>query len=680
MRRLVKRRQAICTASPFTAAIVAVAESWLYKGGVLCYIQDRTLRVLDLHQSGSTETVVDVRSLLREAVGETRNRRRYKLQLLHYADGLVTCLYSRARESWLLVFDVPGRRLLSVSPALESSYKVFVRNDANFLYYGTHSEFGEDGYRRWVLMSYNIRNDEWLDQKVHLMDMVGCDIGQSICFEIIDGYFYGLSNQTSFEVDEVDWTSYYHCFCFPVGNPRPQETRRSIRENMWRRQHAEGPLDDRWSFIRLLKNEETGELQILESRKEWLAGSSSSQRTYYTTDLSLGSKMKDDCAKESQTEATNATATFAPPSTFTANNSSYGNTSTTHPDSASLASAPRVRTDFTLPTKITTRPRNPYKTHIGDDALTALLFTFSKCPVRSYHAASQTFLDLVDDPSATTAPQLKLRAGARHAVPASSLPPRSPAFDTSLPHTERIPLLYKDSGANEILFWPPTPEGVDSGALELLGRVVSPPSHVGNVHGTWDERSFVYSTGSDANGLQAVVFLGFDPAIKLQGVQKWGEHESSRHGAAREEQEGEEKEEEEAEASTLSNVQQEETPMQGKVCEEPFRNAEEAAHNIKGKEVAVMYEADDFAATWATEEAPSPQTIMGYSSGEDDLGIDARWVCSSPDMLHMQQPHDSAEGELQWAWELPAMYQEICFGFNGLPDFTQQRNIYATTD
>ncbi|KAJ4396002.1 hypothetical protein N0V93_000218 [Gnomoniopsis smithogilvyi] len=672
VRRLVKRRQAIRAAAPYTAAIVAVAESWLYKGGVLCYIQDRTLRVLDLHRAGTTETVLDLRSLLREEFGENRQRKRYKLRLLHYAEGLLTCLHTRARESWLIVLHVPGRRVMSVSPTLESTHKIFVRNDTKFLYYGTQSEYGEDGHRRWVLMSYNICQDEWLDQKIHLMDMVGSDIDQSICFEIIDGHFYGLSNQTSFEVDEVDWTSFYHCFCFPVGNSSPSETQRSIRDKMWRRQHAEGPIDDRWSFLRLIKNEETGKLQILESRKEWLRGRSSSQRTYYTTDLALGPTLKADNDEEGQT----GVPSNAPESTAIPNNPThsmgYSSTNDAPPDSARLTSGTRVRNDFTLPTKLTTRPRDPHKTHIGDDASTALLFTFSKCPVRSYHAASQTFLDLVEDPFAAK-PQLKLRAGARHALPASALSPDSPAFDKDLPHTERIKHLYKDSGANEIVFWPPKPEGPDAGALNLLEGIMNPPSHMGNVHGTWDERSCVYSTGSNADGVQALIFLGFDPAIKLRGLQEWDRYEGWCESATKQHEDG---------VSTVSNVQ--DMLLHTDVCGEPGFEANEACRDKehKGKEVAKLHEADDFAAMWATEDNSSPQTMIEYSSGGEELGGDenATWSCSSPiDMPHLQQPHlhESAEGEAQWARVLPAMYQEICFGFNGLPDFTNHSKINA---
>ncbi|KAF3761082.1 hypothetical protein M406DRAFT_283015, partial [Cryphonectria parasitica EP155] len=487
LRRLVQRRQAIRAAAPFTAAILAVAESWLYSGGVLCHILDRTLRVLDVYGSQSEETVFDIRSLLHKKLPQPRGRRRYKFELLHYAEGFVSCLYSRSRpysESFLVVLKVPEGSLVTTRP-LESTCKLFVRNNADFLYFGTHSEIGEDGFRRWVLTNYDINGGQWARNKIHLIDMVGSDIGQSLCFEIIDGYFYGLSNQTSFEVNEVDWTSYYHCFRFPVDRPRQELTDRADKKQMWRRQHADGPIDDRWSFVRLVKNEETGQIQILESRKEWLDKRSSSQRAYYTTDIIWKSKRDDN-----QSNDTEATA-----------GAGAGASSKTH-------------------------LRNPYKTHIGDDSSASVMITLSKCHIRSYHYESQAFLDLVDNPhpdDLSSKARLQLRSGSRQLRPAAQLGPDSPGHDKTLPHTARIMHLYKNDGKNTITLWPPTPEegeqaGADAAGLEKLGKIINPPSHTGNVKGVWDERSFVYSVGSNADGVQAIVFVGFDPSLKLKGL------------------------------------------------------------------------------------------------------------------------------------------------------------------
>lgn len=63
---------------------------------------------------------------------------------------------------------------------------------------------------------------------------------------------------------------------------------------MWIRQHQEGPIDDRWTSLRLEENESTGELRIVEARKEWYLGSSKSQRTYYTTGIVFPEPLKND--------------------------------------------------------------------------------------------------------------------------------------------------------------------------------------------------------------------------------------------------------------------------------------------------------------------------------------------------------------------------------------------------
>lgn len=49
---------------------------------------------------------------------------------------------------------------------------------------------------------------------------------------------------------------------------------------------------------------------------------------------------------------------------------------------------------------------------------------------------------------------------------------------------------------------------------------MNPPSHLGNVEGTADERSLVYVTGNE-NQPSAIVFINFDPAISLQGLAEW---------------------------------------------------------------------------------------------------------------------------------------------------------------
>lgn len=688
LRRIYKRRQALSSAAPFTAAIVAVAESWIYANGTLCHILERTLRILDLHKSSGEETVIDIRTLLDEAVTESRSARKYKLQILQYAEGIVSLVYTHTRplvESWLIVLSVEGGCKLLTTKALDTTYKLFVRNDSNYLYFGTHSEFGEDGFRRWVLNGYDIRRNRWFEQKVHLLDMVGSDIGQSIAFEIIGGMFYGLSSQASFEVDEVDWKSFYYCFRFPVAAPRPKETERSIKERMWRRQHAEGPIDDRWSFIRLLRDDrDPKKLQVLEARKEWLNGQSSGRRNYYTTELVFPQK-------EANTEDAGGNNIEANPNNV-GGGVTMNPTTTIVPDTEDCT--------FNLPQNPEFRTRCPLTTHPGDDASTALMFTRSKCFVRSYHQSSQTFLDLVDNPSPQdpNIPRLQLRVGSRQLRPKEDLLREPAAMDTNLPHTERIKHMYRDEGENRITCWPPDDPDearADPAALVDLQRIINPPSHIGNVKGAWDDRSIIYSTGH-ADGMQALVFISFDPATRLQGLREWGGESAS------------------PDFPSGKGFGEGVDDTAGEPAEDDFWSE---GGSVKGKDVAVEPEEnlqDDASfppltegfQNWSREASSSFEwaaEITGQAqesyNEEEEVSDPATGSPSSSDSVRASSPTPAAgpssadastavlptvheescrsrtsAPELvsmcDWAQKQPAMYREIAFGFNKLPNFS----------
>jgi hypothetical protein len=76
----------------------------------------------------------------------------------------------------------------------------------------------------------------------------------------------------------------------------------------------------------------------------------------------------------------------------------------------------------------------------------------------------------------------------------------------------------------EIKFWPAAQNPDASYAdehVDAIYRLMNPPSHLGNVEGTADERSMVYVTGAYGEP-QALIFIAFDPAIKLAGLKRWG--------------------------------------------------------------------------------------------------------------------------------------------------------------
>ncbi|QSZ33272.1 hypothetical protein DSL72_002860 [Monilinia vaccinii-corymbosi] len=541
LRRVSKRRQAFATANPYSVATIGFGEEYLYCKGVLCYTLDDKLRVLNLHDSARHEIVVGIPRMLSSATSEIARNTRGVFQVLYYSDNIISCLYEASgleANSWLIAFSIGTREILVVRE-LDSTERIFVRHDGKYLYYGTHSEVGTDNHKKWVIYGYAFTQREWFDQKVHLSDMVGSEIGSNICFEFHDGYFYALSNQTSFEVEEIDWTSSYHCIRFPLASPFKDLIEKTENQSMWRRQHEEGPIDDRWTNLRLDRDESTGELRIIESRKEWYHGASRSQRTCYTTPIIFPTQHHDmhdgpycpaDATISSTTTVSSTTVQAGPSSAMTTQSSNledYENYSnrdlSEYPDDPIL----RLLRKDDNPHYMPLRTRLPQFTHPDNDGSSSLTFTLAKSRVRYYHSSSSTFLDLVDDSLPTDwqgKQRLRLRASSRKIGPPLVYAPNNPSKAGLLrPQPadigEALDQMYRQS---DITYWPPAqdPE-VANVALDELYKLLNPPTHLGNVEGTADERSLVYVTGGYGGPL-AIIFVSFDPTIKLTGLKRWG--------------------------------------------------------------------------------------------------------------------------------------------------------------
>ncbi|KAK0719580.1 hypothetical protein B0H67DRAFT_485618 [Lasiosphaeris hirsuta] len=507
LRRLVKRREAVASVSPYLAAIVAVAESWIYENGVLCHITERELRILDLHHSQSSELLVDIRELLASAIPESRKSKRFKFRLLYFSNDIISCLYQTTKPrpaNYLVVFNAKEQRVLEAH-LLDASFKIFVRNNDKFLFYGTYSPDGPDGVRCWVIRGFQLPQGSkpgvWFKQKLDLPEAIGSDIGSTISFEILNDpvegdHFYGVSSQASLEDEEVDWMSYYTCFRFPLNSENAfQKIEHAPRKQLWRRWHVEGPIDDRWTFLRLFKDEATSELRIVESRKEWLARNSSARRTYYTTKVVFGGGS----GEKFQSSSIDASLS----------------------ETIRLAAASKCHE----PDLMKAPPRDPDLVHPGDDNSTELMFTLSKSPIRCYHPSSQTFVDLVDDPPSFGLTQrVRIRGGSRRRWTPDEQEERS-----RLPAARRQPLELSPDTFDQVLadvykheavmLWPPDQDpSVPDPALAALYNVLNPPTHFGNIRGSWDERSLIYGTGGAVGGHQALVFLSFDPQIHLKGI------------------------------------------------------------------------------------------------------------------------------------------------------------------
>ena len=60
---------------------------------------------------------------------------------------------------------------------------------------------------------------------------------------------------------EVEWISYYCCIRFPLDHPGKGSLEHT---KIWRRNQREGPVDQRWRYLRLYPDEATGEPRIIE--------------------------------------------------------------------------------------------------------------------------------------------------------------------------------------------------------------------------------------------------------------------------------------------------------------------------------------------------------------------------------------------------------------------------------
>lgn len=505
LRILCKRRNAISSASPYLAAVVTETEAFLYRDGVLCYVDNGILKIRDLGNSATTEDVVNIKELLhtdRSLPRIPKDKQDYEFRILHYADQWVSCWYAHRDSSpgWLVIFNPSQGRVFS--HVLASSRKIFVRNDDKYLYYGTHCDIAEDGSRRWALRGCNLQNGKWNGYLTRLPEMIGSDIGQNICFEIIDGYFYGLANQALFEKEEILWTSYYTCIRFPVDQLKPKNAQIGTTKELWRKFHSEGPIDNRWNFISLAKNERTGTLTIAEGRREWRAGGSPS-RTYYTSELVFSDNEDSRLFPSEHLSASDA----AGPSSCNNSTPAFLAENLHNPEDGGDEEAPTSR--------------SPHTVHPGDNSATIPLLTLNNSLLRCYHSSCQTYLDIVDHPlpgDLDQRQQIRLRVGSRRlrsplelGQPAASLAAEHPLYPN-----QQIKALYQST---KLQFWPPSEWGSEGQNSLDLYDILNSRRHSENFTGICDERSICYTTGGVTT--KSIVFISFDPSIRLQGTRPW---------------------------------------------------------------------------------------------------------------------------------------------------------------
>ncbi|OBT60590.1 hypothetical protein VE03_10000 [Pseudogymnoascus sp. 23342-1-I1] len=541
LRKWAKKTEALATAKPYSVAIVGVGQTYMYSKGALWYMHNGTLRLLETRQSPTEELVVDLSSLLDKTAFKAQSKVAGSFSFLHYHEGVLACLfrYSHPRRGgWLIAVDVKKQAIL-LSTEVASTEKLFARHDSDYLYYGVHICNEYDNRKRWVLHGYDLKNGKFLGRNNFLHELIGAEIGSTICFEVVDGYFYAVSNQTTYEVEEVDWTSFYHGRRFPLRNPSEKKLQKTEDKCMWRRQHLEGPLDDRWTSLALAIDETNGQLTIVESRKEWLEGRTVGQRTVYKTKVVFPTRPTNNSSSH-QANAAPAMPhaslnTFQPFGTSPfASTSDYPSPSSEHQRREDLAALTNDRLALTItasnkPHFSPSQIRLPRNVHTESETLPGQRsFVVTKTPVRHYdNSANGTFVDLVNDvphPDPGVQQCLRIRAcSRRRKAPACgmdrSMP--TPACNPETGELEEEEGLDEEYEDGPVELWPPAPdaEGAYSEAGQELHALMNPTGYIGKVQGSFDGTALVYSTGGEG-AQKALVIVNFDPAVHLRGLRK----------------------------------------------------------------------------------------------------------------------------------------------------------------
>ena len=85
-------------------------------------------------------------------------------------------------------------------------------------------------------------------RSVYLTGFTGSRIGCEVAFRIHENSFYAVTNSDDADVIEVDFTSFYRCYKFPLDDLAVENVQ---KHRLYRRQHEEGPLHDSWTNLTL---------------------------------------------------------------------------------------------------------------------------------------------------------------------------------------------------------------------------------------------------------------------------------------------------------------------------------------------------------------------------------------------------------------------------------------------
>ena len=508
LHRLYDRQQALSEARPASTLVLGDGQSFVYRQGLVAYLRDDLIRVLDVHNARRTEIVIYTSKIGTQLLGV--DCKDSQVKLLHLQDGLLTVIYHGEIRidrwtSWILVIDVMQDERLSLAVDLWTSEDVAVRNDRRYVCIIAPTGLAANRrHREWVCHVWDTDDRPARPPTLQIPELAINEVGQALVFEVYDGFLYAISTQSSREIDEPEWLSYYTCFRFPLSNP-DRLTLESIK--IWRRHHREGPINDLWTDLQLVRDETTGLLTIIEARKEWTRGSSTQRRTWYRQRLpTVFSDRIDTDNKEQNHSALAASQPEIPLSSSIATDSPYLFTvppKNDGPDHHTLDPAASLDQPPPHPRLLcNTHPEYPPTVRSPSSVDSYIL---AKSKYRTYISSADTFLDLVVDDRRPSSPnagaqQLRLRIGSRKEA--------SPLNEQGMIHSHFVhPCTEQMIQGSELRYeykgirtWPPADApavllGLLNGSTDFRGSSeggISECQPVGDITAISDERSIVY--------------------------------------------------------------------------------------------------------------------------------------------------------------------------------------------
>jgi hypothetical protein len=478
----------------------------VYRQGTICVFEKGLVYVTDLTSQKGTirlDLPAIIRPVLESNLASFGN---FSARPLYYADGILSVHAvpkQNSDDSHIFAINTAanlsdGQRIIGSVQIPECS-KLFARHNAHYLYYGTHTGVGDDGHHKWEIDGISLHEGFPLPERerpVLLDKFHGSDIGSTIAFEIHNDYFYAVSNQGTFEVEEIDYTSFYHVIRFPLKSPLAEDVQKD--ERLFRRQHKQGPIHDSWTDLALQLDERTNETVIVESRREWAQASSRQSRTFYITKMDF--KEEGD-AEDTSDELQLPEDDLYIPLLDSSNNPHWKPT----PDLCSWSQHPEF-------SPLDPSPRS---------------FILARTKFRAYSYSCTSFVDVVEDDRCCNNPSqpacLRLRIGSRRelglsfADMSSKSKGKAPIDDTK-PTFVDTQTHYRHS---PIRMWPPRPSRCPCSKRlhDMLNAPLTPTtssSHARSVTGVLDEQRLVFmikpgrSYGAgDANTSGRIVVVDF---------------------------------------------------------------------------------------------------------------------------------------------------------------------------